>query len=84
MLTLHRAESAGTLASALGQVLVTPLADPFEREVIAVPAKGVERWLTQRLSHVLGAGDSGHDGVAANIDFPSPNRLIDQVGTERV
>ncbi|NKR58017.1 exodeoxyribonuclease V subunit gamma [Rhodococcus hoagii] len=78
MLTLHRAESAGTLASALAQVLVTPLADPFEREVIAVPAKGVERWLTQRLSHVLGAGDSGHDGVAANIDFPSPNRLIDQ------
>ncbi len=57
---------------------VTPLADPFEREVIAVPAKGVERWLTQRLSHVLGAGDSGHDGVAANIEFPSPNRLIDQ------
>ncbi|MDH6281565.1 exodeoxyribonuclease V subunit gamma [Prescottella agglutinans] len=79
MLTLHRAESAGTLASALADVLVTPLADPFQREVIAVPAKGVERWLTQRLSHVLGAGDGGHgDGVAANIDFPSPTRLIDQ------
>ncbi len=79
MLTLHRAESAGTLASALADVLVTPLADPFQREVIAVPAKGVERWLTQRLSHVLGAGDAGHgDGVAANIDFPSPTRLIDQ------
>ena len=79
MLTLHRAESAGTLASSLADVLVTPLADPFQREVIAVPAKGVERWLTQRLSHVLGAGDDGHgDGVAANIDFPSPTRLIDQ------
>ncbi|MCA1008225.1 exodeoxyribonuclease V subunit gamma [Rhodococcus hoagii] len=78
MLTLHRAESAATLAEALAQVLVRPLADPFQREVIAVPAKGVERWLTQRLSHVLGAGDSGHDGVAANIDFPSPTRLIDQ------
>lgn len=79
MLTLHRAESAGTLASALAEVLVRPLADPFQREVIAVPAKGVERWLTQRLSHVLGAGDGGHgDGVAANIEFPSPARLIDQ------
>ncbi len=79
MPTLHRAESAGTLASALADVLVTPLADPFQREVIAVPAKGVECWLTQRLSHVLGAGDAGHgDGVAANIDFPSPTRLIDQ------
>ena len=78
MLTLHRAESAGTLASALADVLVRPLADPFQREVIAVPAKGVERWLTQRLSHVLGARDGGHDGVAANIDFPSPARLIDR------
>ncbi|WP_430331801.1 exodeoxyribonuclease V subunit gamma [Rhodococcus sp. ACT016] len=79
MLTLHRAESAGTLASALAEVLVRPLVDPFQREVIAVPAKGVERWLTQRLSHILGAGDVGHcDGVAANIDFPSPTRLIDQ------
>ncbi|CAM2813874.1 exodeoxyribonuclease V subunit gamma [Prescottella defluvii] len=75
MLTLHRAESAGTLASALAEVLVTPLADPFQREVIAVPAKGVERWLTQRLSRVLGAVDG--DGIAANIDFPSPARLVD-------
>ncbi|GAB2660654.1 hypothetical protein GCM10027068_45900 [Prescottella soli] len=78
MLTLHRAESAGTLASALADVLVMPLADPFQREVIAVPAKGVERWLTQRLSHVLGAGAGHGDGVAANIEFPSPTRLIDQ------
>ncbi|RVW06007.1 exodeoxyribonuclease V subunit gamma [Rhodococcus spongiicola] len=79
MLTLHRAESAGTLASALADVLVKPLADPLQREVVAVPAKGVERWLTQRLSHVLGAGNGGHgDGVAANIDFPSPTRLVDQ------
>ncbi|QKT10920.1 exodeoxyribonuclease V subunit gamma [Rhodococcus sp. W8901] len=75
MLTLHRAESAGTLASALADVLVRPLSDPFQREVVAVPAKGVERWLTQRLSRVLGAVDG--DGIAANIDFPSPTRLVD-------
>src|SRR5664280_2815543 len=29
--------------------------DPLAVEVVAVPAKGVERWLTQRLSHVLGS-----------------------------
>ncbi|QBJ97880.1 exodeoxyribonuclease V subunit gamma [Rhodococcus sp. ABRD24] len=81
MLTLHRAQGAGTLASALADVLVAPLTDPFRREVVAVPAKGVERWLTQRLSRILGAGDRGAygDGVAANIDFPSPTRLVDEV-----
>src|SRR5690606_17229616 len=32
-------------------------------------------WLTQRLSSVLDAADG--DGVAANIAFPSPSRLVD-------
>ena len=32
-----------------------------------VPAKGVERWLTQRLSHRLGAGPRGGDGVCAGV-----------------
>ncbi|MCW2681427.1 MAG: Exodeoxyribonuclease gamma chain [Frankiales bacterium] len=75
-LRLHRAERTAVLADALAEVVATPLGDPFTREVIAVPAKGVERWLTQRLSTSLGAG--GSDGVAANIAFPSPNRLVDE------
>ncbi|WAM13540.1 exodeoxyribonuclease V subunit gamma [Rhodococcus sp. JS3073] len=78
MLVLHRAERSTTLASALGDVLATPLSDPFGREVVAVPAKGVERWLTQRLSTVLGSRPGVGDGVAANIDFPSPARLVDE------
>jgi len=78
VLVLHRAERSTTLASALGDVLATPLSDPFAREVVAVPAKGVERWLTQRLSTALGARPDVGDGVAANIDFPSPTRLVDE------
>lgn len=81
MLTVHRAERADTLADALAQVLRSPLDDPFERDVVAVPAKGVERWLGQRLSSVLGATGHG-DGVAANIEFPSPAALVDQVVAE--
>ena len=77
MLRLHRAERSSVLADALGQVLARPLGDPLAREVIAVPAKGVERWLTQRLSSVLGAVTT--DGIAANIVFPSPTRLVDEV-----
>ena len=54
-LHLHRAPRTDLLADALGDLLAPPLADPFGEEVVVVPAKGVERWLTQRLSHRLGA-----------------------------
>ncbi len=78
MLRLHRAERTDLLAEALGGVLRAPLADPFATEVVAVPAKGVERWLTQRLSTVLGTAPQMGDGVAAGIVFPSPTRLVDE------
>jgi len=74
---VHRAERSDVLADALAGLLARPLADPFAGEVVAVPAKGVERWLTQRLSGVLGAGPAA-DGVAAGIAFPSPSRLVDE------
>jgi exodeoxyribonuclease V gamma subunit len=57
-------------------VLAVPPDDPFAAEVVAVPAKGVERWLAQRLSHVLGT--NAGDGVCANVDFPWPSALIDE------
>ena len=34
---------------------------------MVVPARGVERWLTQRLSHRLGIGPRGGDGVCAGV-----------------
>lgn len=48
MLHLHRAERTAGLAIGLAEILGTPLADPFTSEVVAVPAKGVERWLVRR------------------------------------
>ncbi|MFC8530371.1 exodeoxyribonuclease V subunit gamma [Nocardia sp. NPDC057227] len=76
-LHIHRAERADTLADALARQLATPPADPFAAEVVAVPAKGIERWLTQRLSGVLGtSGPGAADGIAAAIRFPSPAALI--------
>ena len=50
----HRALHGAALARGLADVLAMPPADPFAAEVVAVPAKGVERWIAQRLSHVLG------------------------------
>jgi exodeoxyribonuclease V gamma subunit len=76
VLIVHRAASGDALARGLAEVLTDPVADPFARDVVAVPAKGVERWIAQRLSHVLGAGDG--DGVCANVDFPWPSALLDE------
>ena len=53
-LHLHRAERTDLLADGLGALLANPLPDPFAEELVLVPARGVERWLSQRLSHVLG------------------------------
>lgn len=75
-LHIRRAERADILADALAARLAVPQPDPFAAEVVAVPAKGVERWLTQRLSAVLGVSAGGRDGVAANIRFPSPAALV--------
>ncbi|OBG67768.1 exodeoxyribonuclease V subunit gamma [Mycobacterium sp. E3339] len=74
-LHLHRAERTDLLADGLGALLANPPTDPFAEELVLVPARGVERWLSQRLSHVLGRG-RGDDGVCAGVAFRSPGSLI--------
>jgi exodeoxyribonuclease V gamma subunit len=76
LLHVHRSERADRLADGLAETLTEPLADPFAAEVVAVPTRGIERWLTQRLSTRLGASPGRADGVCANIDFPFPGRLV--------
>src|SRR4051794_1930445 len=76
VLHVHRAERADPLVDALRALLADPLPDPFPPEVVAVPTRGMERWLAQRMSSRLGATPGRGDGVCANVDFPSPRRLI--------
>jgi exodeoxyribonuclease V gamma subunit len=76
MLHIHRAERADRLADGLAETLLAPLEDPFAPDVVAVPTRGIERWLTQRLSTRLGTSGGGADGVCANVEFPFPGRLI--------
>lgn len=76
MLHVHRGERADRLVGALADVLAVPLSDPMAAEVVAVPTRGVERWLTQRLAARLGAAKGAFDGVCANVDFPFPGRLV--------
>ncbi|CAN5811198.1 exodeoxyribonuclease V subunit gamma [soil metagenome] len=76
VLHIHRAERADGLVDALARVIADPPADPLAAEVVAVPTRGVERWLVQRLSASLGTSSGRRDGVCANIDFPFPGRLV--------
>jgi exodeoxyribonuclease V gamma subunit len=77
-LFLHRAERTDLLADGLGTLLATPPPDPFAEELILVPERGVERWLSQRLSHTLGRGDTD-DGVCAGVVFRNPRSLIAEI-----
>jgi exodeoxyribonuclease V gamma subunit len=60
----------------LARLLADPLEDPMAPEVVSVPTRGIERWLTQQLSAHLGATGGRQDGVCANIDFPFPGSLV--------
>ena len=75
MLHVHRSERADGLVRALRALLADPLPDPLAPEVVAVPTRGMERWLTQRMSDGLGTTPGRADGVCANVGFPSPRRL---------
>ncbi|WP_110207708.1 exodeoxyribonuclease V subunit gamma [Nocardioides daejeonensis] len=75
-LHIHRAERTDRLADGLAALLSSPLPDPFADEVVAVPQRGVERWLGQRLAHRLGVGPRGGDGVCAGVRFVSPYSLV--------
>jgi exodeoxyribonuclease V gamma subunit len=78
MLTVHRGSRGDVLLDGLGALLRHPPEDPFAPEVVAVPTRGVERWITQRLSELLGTSPGRADGVCANIEFPFPGRLVDR------
>ncbi|MEL7977331.1 exodeoxyribonuclease V subunit gamma [Isoptericola sp. F-RaC21] len=76
MLHVHRSERSDALVAPLADVLAEPPDDPFTPDVVAVPTRGIERWLAQRLSHRLGVDGPSGAGVCANVDFSSPSRLV--------
>jgi len=78
MLHVHRSDRADGLAQALAALLREPLPDPLAIELVAVPTRGVERWLSQQLSTQLGARPERGDGICAGIAFPSPSQLIEE------
>ena len=76
VLHVHRSERSDALVAPLADVLAAPPDDPFTPDVVAVPTRGIERWLAQRLSHRLGVPGGSGAGICANVDFASPSRLV--------
>jgi exodeoxyribonuclease V gamma subunit len=76
VLHVHRSDRADALVSMLADLVAVPLDDPMTAEVVSVPTRGIERWLTQRLSSTLGASPGRRDGVCGNVDFPFPGSLV--------
>jgi len=74
-LSIHVAPHPDSLIALVCDQLADPPEDPFTPELIAVPTRGIERWITQRTATELAARGVG-DGICANIGFPSPSRLV--------
>ncbi len=70
---VHVGSHPDALVATLAERLRADPLDPFTSEIIAVPTRGIERWLTQRIALEL-ADVAG--GIAANIEFPSPQEFI--------
>ncbi|WP_165491902.1 exodeoxyribonuclease V subunit gamma [Egibacter rhizosphaerae] len=59
-----------------------PLGDPMVLEPVAVPSRGSERWLSQRLAERggrAGLHDGIADGICAGLEFPFPGGLVEHV-----
>lgn len=78
-LQVHRSERTDTLLLGLADVLRAAPSDPFVPDLVAVPTPGVERFISQGLGTHLGASQGRTDGVCANVVFPSPASIANQV-----
>ncbi|PLX40341.1 MAG: exodeoxyribonuclease V subunit gamma [Deltaproteobacteria bacterium] len=64
------------LTEALAKILFTPLSDPLAQEVVIVPNRGVERYLSLNLSRML--------GVWGNFRFTYPDNFIEGAITKLI
>ena len=68
---LHAGNRMEALAEALAREVDAPLADPFAKERIIVPNRGVGRWLSLFLAE--------KNSVFANFSFPNPDGFFEEV-----
>ena len=67
-LYLYTSNRLERLADILAEIVSQPFSSPFEKEVIVVQSRGMERWIRMQLAQRL--------GVCANTEFPFPNAVL--------
>jgi len=75
---VHTAARADAIITPLTALFAAPAPDPLVPEVVGIPTRGLERWLSQQLAQVLGARVGQRDGICANVEFQFLGRLIGQ------
>ena len=67
-LNIYASNRTETLVETLAGVLREPLSSPFEKEMIVVQSRGMERWVAMELAKRF--------GVWANGAYPFPNHMV--------
>ncbi|HEX2153740.1 MAG TPA: exodeoxyribonuclease V subunit gamma [Acidimicrobiia bacterium] len=75
---IHVAPHPDALVAMLCDQLANPVGDLFSTEMVVVPSRGIERWLTQQIAAGMAERGAG-DGICANVEFPSPRRVVGRV-----
>lgn len=71
---IHRSHRTEALADALAELFAVPLADPFDKDVVVVAGRGMERWLAMQLAE--------RQGVFANVEQPFPRAFVETILAE--
>ena len=71
---LIRSNRTESLADALASRIAKSPLGPFEKEIIVVQSRGMERWLTLALADRL--------GIWSNPSFPFPRAVVERVLAE--
>jgi len=70
-LQLYMSNRLEPLVDALAGVLRSPLSSPMAAEIIVVQSKGMEHWISLQLAR--------RHSICSNIQFPFPNRFVDEI-----
>jgi exodeoxyribonuclease V gamma subunit len=73
---VHTATRADAFIDPLADLFAAPTSDPLAAEVVGIPTRGLERWVSQQLAQVLGARPGERDGICANVEFRFLGGLI--------
>ncbi len=75
---VHTSTRADAFVGPLAELFAVPGPDALATELVGIPTRGMERWLSQQLAQVLGASPGARDGICANVEFRFVGGLIGQ------